>query len=57
MNQVEIYYIYQQEMDLMNICEFLLEEGIDPNETQGTKSTPLHGAAFYNQDSTVKLLL
>ena len=44
-------------MDLMNICEFLLEEGMDPNETQGTKSTPLHGAAFYNQDSTVKLLL
>ena len=30
---------------------------MDPNETQGTKSTPLHGAAFYNQDSTVKLLL
>ena len=40
-----------------DICEFLLEEGMDPNETQGTKSTPLHGAAFYNQDSTVKLLL
>ena len=40
-----------------DICEFLLEEGMDPNETQGTKSTPLHGAAFYNQDSTIKLLL
>ena len=40
-----------------DICEFLLEEGMDPNETQSTKSTPLHGAAFYNQDSTVKLLL
>ena len=40
-----------------DICEFLLEEGMDPNETQGTKSTPLHGAAFYNQFSICKLLL
>ena len=39
------------------ICEFLLEEGMDPNETQNTKSTPLHGAVFYNQESTVELLL
>jgi hypothetical protein len=40
-----------------DICEFLLEEGMDPNETQNTKSTPLHGAAFYNQLSICKLLL
>lgn len=39
------------------ICEFLLEEGMDPNETQSTNSTPLHGAAFYNHFSVVKLLL
>ena len=40
-----------------DICEFLLEEGMDPNETQKTNSTPLHGAAFYNQLSVCKLLL
>ena len=41
-----------------DICEFLLEEGIiDPNDTQNSKSTPLHGAAFYEQVSTVELLL
>ena len=41
-----------------DICEFLMEEGIiDPNETQKTKSTPLHGAAYYGQISTVDLLL
>ena len=40
-----------------DICEFLLEEGMDPNETQKTKSTPLHGAAFYNHFSICKLLL
>ena len=38
-----------------DICEFLLEEGMDPNETQKTKSTPLHGAAYYNQLSICKL--
>ena len=40
-----------------DICEFLLEEGMDPNETQKNKSTPLHGAAFYNHFSICKLLL
>lgn len=40
-----------------DICEFLLEEGMDPNETQGSKSTPLHGASFYNHFSICKLLL
>ena len=30
---------------------------MDPNETQSTNSTPLHGAAFYNHFSVVKLLL
>ena len=40
-----------------DICQFLLEEGIDPNDFQSTDSTPLHGASFYNQYDTVKLLL
>lgn len=40
-----------------DICEFLLEEGMDPNESQKTKSTPLHGAVFYNQLHIYKLLL
>ena len=40
-----------------NICEFLLEEGMDPNETQKTDSAPIHAASFYNHYSIVKLLL
>lgn len=40
-----------------DICQFLLEEGMDPNEIQASESTPLHGAAFYNQNDTIKLLL
>ena len=40
-----------------DICQFLLEEGMDPNEIQSSGSTPLHGASFYNQYDTVKLLL
>ena len=40
-----------------DICQFLLEEGMDPNEIQSSGSTPLHGASFYNQYNTVKLLL
>ena len=30
---------------------------MNPNETQNTKSTPFHGAVFYNKESTVELLL
>ena len=41
----------------IDICRFLLEEGMDPNEIQSSGSTPLHGASFYNQFETVKLLL
>ena len=41
----------------IDICQFLLEEGMDPNEIQSSGSTPLHGASFYNQYETVKLLL
>lgn len=41
----------------VDICQFLLEEGMDPNEIQSSGSTPLHGASFYNQYDTVKLLL
>ena len=41
----------------IDICQFLLEEGMDPNEIQSSGSTPLHGASFYNQYDTVRLLL
>ncbi len=35
-----------------------MEEGIiDPNETQKTKNTPLHEAAYYGQISNVDLLI
>ena len=30
---------------------------MDPNEIQSSGSTPLHGASFYNQYDTVKLLI
>ena len=40
-----------------DICRFLLGEGMDPNEVQSNKSTPLHGAVFYNQSNTVKVLV
>ena len=40
-----------------NICEFLLKNGANINETQKDGSTPLHGAAFYNQEIIVQLLL
>ena len=39
------------------ICEFLLEKGMDPNDTQINESTPLHAAAFYDHFNVVKLLL
>ena len=40
-----------------NICEFLLKNGMNINEPQKDGSTPLHGAAFYNQEIIVQLLL
>ena len=40
-----------------NVCEFLLKNGANVNEPQKDGSTPLHGAAFYNQDLIVQLLL
>lgn len=40
------------------LCRILLEKGADINAIcKETKSTPLHGAAFYNQKDVVKLLL
>ena len=40
-----------------NICEFLLKNGANINETQKDGSTPLHAAALYNQEIIVQLLL
>ena len=52
----EIYYILQQEMIFL-IFELLLKNGININEPLKDRSTPLHGAAFYNQEIIVQLLL
>ena len=40
-----------------DICKFLLEIGMDPNETQSSESTPLHAAAYYNHSDIVELLI
>ncbi len=41
----------------VSICEYLINKGMDINETQHTGSIPLHGAAYYGQINVVKLLL
>ena len=41
----------------VNICEYLINKGINVNELQKDGSTPLHGAAYYGQTNVVKLLL
>ena len=40
-----------------DICQFLLQIGMDPNETQNSESTPLHAAAYYNHLEIVQLLI
>ena len=40
-----------------NITEYLLNKGIDINETQSTGSTALHGAAYYGQELVIQLLI
>ena len=40
-----------------NVCEYLINKGINVNELQKDGSTPLHGAAYYGQTDVVKLLL
>ena len=55
-NERSLLYIAARN-GFIDICRFLLEEGMDPNEVQSNKSTPLHGAAFYNQYNTVKILI
>ena len=40
-----------------NICEYLINKGINVNEIQKTGSTALHGAAYYGQINAVKVLL
>ena len=41
----------------VNICDYLINKGIDVNDIQGTGSTPLHGAAYYGQTNVVNLLI
>ena len=40
-----------------NLCELLIQKGIDINDVQKDGSTALHGAAFYGQVEIVKLLI
>lgn len=40
-----------------DMSELLLEKGASINEVQSTRSTPLHGAAYYGHTSIVELLL
>lgn len=40
-----------------DIVEYLIKIGADINQIQRNGSTPLHGASFYGQKSTVKLLI
>ena len=55
-NERSLLYIAARN-GFIDICRFLLEEGMDPNEVQSNESTPSHGAAFYNQYDTVKVLI
>jgi hypothetical protein len=41
----------------IDICYYLLQKGANINETQGSGSTPLHGASYYGNDLVVQLLL
>jgi len=40
-----------------DICEYLINKGIEINDIQNTGSTPLHGAVYYGQTKVVQLLL
>ena len=41
----------------VDICEYLINKGIEINEIQNTGSTALHGAVYYGQAKVVQLLL
>ena len=41
----------------VDVCEYLINKGIELNDVQSTGSTPLHGAAYYCQPKVVRLLL
>lgn len=41
----------------IDICFYLLQKGANINDTQGSGSTPLHGASYYGNDLVVQLLL
>lgn len=40
-----------------HIVVYLIKIGVDLNKTQNIGSTPLHGAAYYGHESTVKILI
>ena len=40
-----------------DICEYLINKGIEINDIQNTGSPPLHGAVYYGQTKVVQLLL
>ena len=40
-----------------DLTKYLIEKGINVNETQNGGSTPLHGASFYGQQLIVQLLI
>ena len=40
-----------------DICRFLLDKGINVNETQSCGSTALHGASYYGNENVIDLLL
>jgi len=40
-----------------NICVYLINKGLDVNDIQSTGSTPLHGAVYYGQTETARILI
>jgi hypothetical protein len=54
---VEQAFIYACQYGHNNICEFLLDQGVDPVSQAGVGQTGLHYAAHYGQLETVKMLI
>jgi ankyrin repeat protein len=54
---VEQAFIYACQYGHNNICEFLLDQGVDPSAQAKIGQTGFHYAAHYGQLETVKLLI
>ena len=54
---VEQAFIYACQYGHNNICEFLLDQGVDPSAQAKIGQTGLHYAAHYGQLETVKMLI